>query len=702
MRERNEIMKTVDIPMISVIIPTYNRMKTLPRAIKSVLNQTYQNIELIIVDDGSTDGTEEYIAGLQDSRITYVKNEKNLGPSATRNKGAQIAKGEYIAFQDSDDDWKIDKLEKQMKVMQDENKPVKMVYCEIAMYDSNGKFYLLIPSKKVELQKKEGDLFSYLLLNALISTQTMLIERKAFLELGGFNEQLQSYEDWEFSLRFAERHQIGFVEEDLAQVHYSSNSVNQRYPERIRTQMYMMQEMISQLRERGMLRAKLEEIQYEASSLNCYSTFVKEWKRICGIFTEEERELFELIIQGATNEGIKRNTLKIEAEKKIENINEVILQLYETVSAGKDLWVQKTSKALIDLVENLAAYGELLGVSTLKADEIKEVKGILNTEITTEIQKMSVLQKIFVMIEKIQGYIKNNKHICNVCGKEVFYDPIPNGYEVNRKKAGFLYWNADFQLESKEKYGCPICSAYDRDRLMIAFLNTLQSENDEKLKMLHVAPSRAIEMYALGREDIIYESTDLMMKDVTFNADLQDMNMVEDEAYDIIVCSHVLEHVEEDAKAMKELHRILKPDGVCLVLVPLAVGKNQTDEKWGCSVTENWRRFGQGDHSRFYGKRDFINRLQSAGFRVNELDKSWFGEEFYQRHGFDDLSIMYVATKELCLVEECVNEVDEQEKRILDLEQENLLLKQTIMNLSDRVEKLVEDRQQIKKIFSVD
>ena len=133
-------------------------------------------------------------------------------------------------------------------------------------------------------------------------------------------------------------------------------------------------------------------------------------------------------------------------------------------------------------------------------------------------------------------------------------------------------------------------------------------------------------------------------------ADLQDMNMVADETYDIIVCSHVLEHVENDAKAMGELYRMLKPDGVCLVLVPLIVGKQDTEEKWGCSIEENWRRFGQGDHSRLYGREDFIGRLQKAGFYVNELGKEWFGEEFYREYGFDELSVMYVATKAVRLV----------------------------------------------------
>lgn len=114
---------------------------------------------------------------------------------------------------------------------------------------------------------------------------------------------------------------------------------------------------------------------------------------------------------------------------------------------------------------------------------------------------------------------------------------------------------------SKDHYGCPACGAYDRDSLMIAFLEEVKAEGDEKLRMLQIAPSPAIERYALRREDIRYELTDLMMPSVTFHADLQHMDMVEDETYDIIVCSHVLEYVRDDALVMKELYWILKSEG---------------------------------------------------------------------------------------------------------------------------------------------
>ena len=102
--------------LVSVIIPTYNRAELIARSVQSILKQTYKNIELIIVDDGSTDNTEEIVKKFDDSRVIYIKQE-NQGACAARNNGIDYAKGEFIAFQDSDDVWHEDKLEKQINCL---------------------------------------------------------------------------------------------------------------------------------------------------------------------------------------------------------------------------------------------------------------------------------------------------------------------------------------------------------------------------------------------------------------------------------------------------------------------------------------------------------------------------------------------------------------------------------------------------------
>lgn len=346
------------------------------------------------------------------------------------------------------------------------------------------------------------------------------------------------------------------------------------------------------------------------------------------------------------------NQVKWRAFKNLLNIKKKILLMYRDIKEKAVIWKMSEWTEVAGIAKALCKYAFLFQMSSELQEKCAGFREILGRKETQNREPSEILENTFEIIELLEEYIGQRAKKCNVCGNDVFFTPIPAGYEAMRKQCHFLYWDADFQLESRENYGCPVCGAYDRDRLMIAFLEDIRNEGDEKLRMLQVAPSEAIERYALGREDILYESTDLMMPGVTFQADLQNMDTVEDETYDIIVCAHVLEHVRDDAKAMRELCRILKPDGVCLVLVPLIVGISETDEQWGCSVAENWRRFGQGDHSRLYGKEDFIKRLKYAGFYVNELGREWFGNEFYQEYGFDDLSILYVATKEIKLLEE--------------------------------------------------
>ena len=104
--------------LVSVIIPTYNRAHLIKRSAQSVLNQTYSNLELIIVDDGSTDNTEEVVKSIDDNRVIYIK-QPNQGACAARNNGIDHAQGEFIAFQDSDDVWHEDKLEKQIKCLKE-------------------------------------------------------------------------------------------------------------------------------------------------------------------------------------------------------------------------------------------------------------------------------------------------------------------------------------------------------------------------------------------------------------------------------------------------------------------------------------------------------------------------------------------------------------------------------------------------------
>ncbi|MCK4786748.1 MAG: glycosyltransferase [Desulfobacteraceae bacterium] len=200
------------MPTVSVIIPTYNRAHVLGRSIQSVLNQTFQDFELIIVDDGSTDDTETLVNRLRSKKIKYIRHQVNQGGSVapTPNTGLRLAKGDYIAFQDDDDEWIPEKLERQMKVMCTAPPEVGVVYARCTKYDSLGNY---IPPLKVA--KKEGYLFKQLLNECYIQWTTALIKKECFNKVGLINESMLYARDWEFLLRVSQHYQFLYIDDPL-------------------------------------------------------------------------------------------------------------------------------------------------------------------------------------------------------------------------------------------------------------------------------------------------------------------------------------------------------------------------------------------------------------------------------------------------------------------------------------------------------
>jgi glycosyltransferase involved in cell wall biosynthesis len=199
--------------LISVIIPTYNRAGCIERAINSVLAQSYTNLEVIVVDDGSTDDTERVVSLLPDERVRYVKQDANRGAAAARNAGVKCAEGELIAFQDSDDYWYPDKLEKQMDYWE-KHPEYGMIYGTYIRRLENGYVSFAVPGE-CERETLEGNIFEYLILDNSIGAPTMLLKKEAFIEVGGFDETMSCLEDWDFAVKFALKYSIGFVEEPV-------------------------------------------------------------------------------------------------------------------------------------------------------------------------------------------------------------------------------------------------------------------------------------------------------------------------------------------------------------------------------------------------------------------------------------------------------------------------------------------------------
>ena len=188
------------MPLISVVIPVFNGEITIQETIESVLNQTFSDFEIIVINDGSTDSTLEIVSNILDPRLN-VLTYPNAGLAASRNRGITLSKGEYIAFLDADDLWTPDKLEAQLDLLQ-ANSEAAVAYSWTNCIDKQNSFL-----RRGYYLSVSGEVYQHLLLtNFLENGSNPLIRHQALKAVGGFDESLKSSEDWEMYLRLAARY----------------------------------------------------------------------------------------------------------------------------------------------------------------------------------------------------------------------------------------------------------------------------------------------------------------------------------------------------------------------------------------------------------------------------------------------------------------------------------------------------------------
>jgi glycosyltransferase involved in cell wall biosynthesis len=210
------------IPLVSVIIPTYNRGWILKEAIESVQFQTYRNFELIIVDDGSTDNTREVLEEFKEELV--VIRQKNKGVSAARNKGVSFSRGTLIAFLDSDDLWKPEKLANQVAFF--ESNPEIHICQTDEIWIRKGK---RVNPKKYH-QKPSGMIFEQSLSLCLVSPSAVMMKKKLFHEAGGFDESFPACEDYDLWLRIGCRYPVPLIAKKLVIKRGGHEDQLSRYP----------------------------------------------------------------------------------------------------------------------------------------------------------------------------------------------------------------------------------------------------------------------------------------------------------------------------------------------------------------------------------------------------------------------------------------------------------------------------------------
>lgn len=193
-------------PLVSVIIPTFNREKVIGRAVNSVLSQSFKDFECIVVDDGSTDETNLVLNGFT-NKIKVIRTE-NRGVSAARNLGAKLAIGKYIAFLDSDDEWKQQKLKKQIGLMQESGLRISQTD---ETWVRNGRFV----NKSSRYIRPSGYIFYNCLEVCAVTPSSVMMEKELFFEYGGFDETFPVCEDYDLWLRMSLKERFGLIDEPL-------------------------------------------------------------------------------------------------------------------------------------------------------------------------------------------------------------------------------------------------------------------------------------------------------------------------------------------------------------------------------------------------------------------------------------------------------------------------------------------------------
>jgi SAM-dependent methyltransferase len=232
---------------------------------------------------------------------------------------------------------------------------------------------------------------------------------------------------------------------------------------------------------------------------------------------------------------------------------------------------------------------------------------------------------------------------CPVCGSEAGFSPLPACFVDGPAAAGFTHPIGGWELLNVEAYACRGCGASDRDRLIWLYLQAHLPAEPDGTRMLEIAPAPALRSWLRARLGAGYRSGDLFMPGVDDRVDLCAMDYPGG-SFDWLLCSHVLEHVPDDVQAMREIRRVLRPEGRAVLLVPISQVADAIDEDPGLTDPQaRLARFGQDDHVRLYHREGFVHRLRTAGLAVEVVTVADLGSDLAARHAIPSTGALYVV-----------------------------------------------------------
>lgn len=234
---------------------------------------------------------------------------------------------------------------------------------------------------------------------------------------------------------------------------------------------------------------------------------------------------------------------------------------------------------------------------------------------------------------------------CPVCKQaDVSFAAIPEFYRENARRHGFVHYGQG-EMTAHDTYTCKVCGASDRERLYVYWMEQeiAAGRLRKGARVMHFAPEQTMSRLLRSSQFFDYATADLSMQGVDHRVDLMDVPF-DDGAFDFFICSHVLEHVADDGKAVRELRRVTRDGGCGILMAPIIVGMEKTLED--PSITDEagrWRLYGQNDHVRLYAHDDFVHKIEANGFSVDQYGIDYFGAEAFAAMGLKETSILYIA-----------------------------------------------------------
>lgn len=223
---RNEIGTdrglVINNPKVSVVMPTHNRAKELPKSIQSVLSQSFSDFEFIIIDDASTDNTEDVVNGFKDCRIIYKKLINNVGAAEARNVGIRFANADIVAFQDSDDEWTSSKLEISLRELTAQEN-IGAVFSKFIQVSHSGCRLMPVGIYTFDPDK----VYLSLLWQNHVGTPTLVAKKKYLDMAGGFTKEMPRYQDWDLALKLARVTKLKYIEQPMLLSYVTEGSITQ-------------------------------------------------------------------------------------------------------------------------------------------------------------------------------------------------------------------------------------------------------------------------------------------------------------------------------------------------------------------------------------------------------------------------------------------------------------------------------------------